>query len=173
RQVDDGDVGLERGAVEVGHRSRVVQHHRGVAPGDRRAGVGAAQVLDAVLADLEAGSVGLAGGQHAEHAQRQGGKSKTGSVLHAGDLRLFAQCCSWCCWWGLARLHTTPYALYPAFNRLVTLGKFAATHHFSPEAALAPHPPGNTGAHDQREQHTETEPTDVRTEERRVGKDWS
>src|SRR5690606_12360567 len=83
------------GAVEVGHRGRVVQHYRRVAPGDRGAGIGAAQVLDAVLADLEAGSVGLAGGQHARDAERQGGKSKTGSVLHAGDLRLYAQCCLW------------------------------------------------------------------------------
>src|SRR5690606_38683479 len=64
-----------------------------------------------------------------------------------------------CC---LARLHTTPYALYPAFNRLVTLGKFAATHHFSPEPAFAPHPPGDAGTHQQREQHAEPEAADVR-----------
>ena len=86
-QVDDGDVGLERGLVQVRHRGRVVQDDRGITPGDCGAGIGEAEVLDAVLADLEAGCVGLACGQHAEDAERQGGKGEAGSCLHGGNLR--------------------------------------------------------------------------------------
>src|SRR5690606_35099810 len=73
-EVDDGHVGLHRGAVDVDHGGRVVQHHRGVAPGDGGTGVGAAQVLDAVLAELEAGRIGGAGGHHPGDAEGQGGQ---------------------------------------------------------------------------------------------------
>ena len=82
-EVDVGGVDLEGRLREVDHRRRVVGDDRGVVLGDRGAGIGATEVLDAVLAQLEARRLRLAEGQGARDTERENRNlGNAGSGVH-------------------------------------------------------------------------------------------
>src|SRR5690606_8606923 len=85
-EIDDRQVGLDRGAFEAGHRGRVVDHDRGVAFVDARARERGTEGLDAVFLELEARRMGRSQGQDAGDAECKGRSLEKGGGTHCLEL---------------------------------------------------------------------------------------